>query len=71
MFLKLSLRPLEYGTTMKLLFFFVSVTMEVCVVVPLFFTDLEVHFGLEPVENAFRLITSVESCLHMLDFLSQ
>ena len=69
MFLKLSLWPLEYGNTIKLLFF--SVTVEVCDVVPLFLTELEVHFGLELVENSVWVIAPVESCLDMLGFLFQ
>ena len=46
MFLKLSVRPLEYGTTEKLSYFCCCYCV-VCVVVPLFLAKFEFHFGLE------------------------
>ena len=71
MFLKLSLRPLEYATTIKLVWFFVSITLELCISVPLFLTELEVQFGLEPMQHPIRVIAPAECCFDMLVFLFQ
>ena len=50
---------------------FVSVPMDVCVAVPLFLTELEVQFGLEPLENQVRVIAPAECCSDVLAFLFQ
>ena len=43
----------------------------VCVAVPLFFTELEIQFGLDPLESPVRVIVPVECCLDVLVFLFQ
>ena len=45
--------------------------MEVCVTVPLFLTELEVQFGLEPMENPVRVTAPAECCLDVLVCLFQ
>ena len=50
---------------------FVSVPMEVCLVVSLIVADLEVHFGLEPVENPVKEVAPLECCSDVVVFLFQ
>ena len=50
---------------------FIGVPMEVCVAVPLYFTELEIQFVLKPVENTVRVVTPAECCSDVLVFLFQ
>ena len=50
---------------------FVVVPVGVCVAVPLFLIELEIQFGLEPVENPIRVIAPAECYSDVLVFLFQ
>ena len=69
MFLKLSLSPLEYGTTVKNVVVFICVPVAADVVVPLLLTGLKVHLCLQLLENPVRVIAPAECCMDVLGFL--
>ena len=70
MFLKLSLRPLEYGTTTKMLWFLLLLLCEFvwCYCAIVFLTKLEFQFGLKPVAHPVRIIASEECCFGCVGF---